>query len=528
MEILASQIGLPTHGAKLKSAVEEAASSAKSSGLTRTVCVVIGAISPVDPTAPDIRFQINLPSKWNGKALHEGGGGYNGVLIDGRRFLYLPGVHNDWSSGTKLKPETLAASDPVAKGYSTFGSDSGHQWDPAGENASATIGAFALNAEALENFAGAQLKKVHDVALQVIHRFYGRAPRRLYFYGSSQGGHEGLIVAQRWPRDYDGVVAIHPAYDFTAVMLSALAVHQRVYGEPNAWLSPEKTALISDSVLQACDRLDGLKDGVVANVQGCRNAFDIRRLACASEIRSDCLSPEEMATAALIARKTSFGFSVSGVAEFAPWPLLDGALPTVMGGAALFGTEPVPRRPPSFTDSGMFLLADQFVRYVIMRDPAFDSLTFMPSQHVSAIQQASQHIDANSADLDTFRQHGGKLLLLHGSVDMAIPPGNSIAYHERLKSRYGAGLEAFVRFYMAPGFGHACGPFLVSWDSLTALQRWVEDGQAPSAQVATDSTPQHQGRARPLCEYPQWPKYRGSGDPNVAASFVCIADTGVP
>ena len=152
---------------------------------------------------------------------------------------------------------------PIATGYVTFGSDSGQSsmgfMDPA-------PGAFALNEEELESFGGAQLKKTHDVALELIRHYYGSAPKRIYFYGNSQGGHEGLVVAQRWPNDYDGIVEIHPAYDFTALQLSGLHLGQVLPNRPQTWLSPPKVQLIATAVLRACDGLDGLGDDVVGNV----------------------------------------------------------------------------------------------------------------------------------------------------------------------------------------------------------------------------------------------------------------------
>ncbi|MBI4165925.1 MAG: tannase/feruloyl esterase family alpha/beta hydrolase [Acidobacteria bacterium] len=517
LSVPASQIGLATHGAKVASAEVEKLED------DRTICILKGAIAPVDPKAPDINFQINLPSKWNGNAVHRGGGGYDGVLVDGRHFHYRPRPpQRDLSGrveGNGFIPQEV---DITVQGNVTFGSDSGHQFD----GNITRMAAFATNAEALENFGGAQLKKVHDVAIQMIWKYYGRAPSRIYFYGSSQGGHEGLTVAQRWPMDYDGVVSIHPAYNLTALQLSGLGIAQRLYRHPGAWLSPLKSTLIANAVLKTCDALDGLADGVIANVNACRAAFDVHKLVCPGgrDEGPECLSNAQIATAEFISGETTFGFSVSGITGFGGWPILEGA--GTNGSGFGFGTKPVPDRPPAKGDAGVWIMADQLVRYMVIGDPTFDSLTFEPSQHIAAIQHISHLIDASSPDLDAFRWRGGKLLLMHGTVDMAIPPSNSIAYYERLRDRYGTGLKDFVRFYMAPGFGHGPGPFVVSWDSLTTLDRWVDSGQSPRPQTVQDVTPEHGGRSRPLCEYPLWPKYRGSGDPNAVESFVCTSDAG--
>ena len=138
------------------------------------------------------------------------------------------------------------------------------------------------------------------------------------------------------------------------------------------------------------------------------------------------------------------------------------------------------------------------------------------------LRHASALLDASSTDLDAFRKHGGKLLRMHGTIDFGIPPGNTIVYHRRLQARYGDGLCSFVRFYMAPGFGHGDGVFVAQWDSLTALDEWLERGKVSRNQIVHEATPANKGRTRPLCEYPQWPRFAGSGDPNDAAGFRCV------
>jgi feruloyl esterase len=160
---------------------------------------------------------------------------------------------------------------------------------------------------------------------------------------------------------------------------------------------------------------------------------------------------------------------------------------------------------------------------MVMRDPQYNSLRFEPGEHIPQLLQLSNVVDASSPNLDAFRLRGGKLLLMHGTVDMAIPPGNTIAYYKSLEQRYGtAALHSFTRFYVAPGFGHGDGSFLVSWDSLSALDAWVDQGTEPALQIITDSSAASSGRSRALCEYPAWPKYLGAGDPSRASSFRCV------
>lgn len=504
LAIPATAIAAPTRGGAITSARMSPAGD-----LNGEYCRVEGAIHPLDPSASDIRFGVNLPTAWNQKAVHFGGGGYDGTLVDG-----LSGNFLGRDGGR-----------PVGRGFVTFGSDSGHRETRRSRRTHA-IAAFALNAEELANFGGAQLKKVRDAAMVVVRARYGSAPRRLYFYGSSQGGHEGLTVAQRWPQDYDGVVAIHPAYDFVALQLGGLHLAQALYRTPAAWLSPAKIALLAAAVLRACDALDGVRDGLIANVGGCRLAFQPETLRCpgGADDGPHCLSDPQLGSVRALGSGYEFGFSLpDGVHGFGRWPILEGGFgPGAARGSGL-GTRAVPDEPPDAQDALAFIMADQLVRFMVMRDAHYRSLQFDPGRHVEPLQALSRIIDANSPDLDLFRARGGKLLLMHGTVDTVVTPENSIAYYERLTERYGrSGLRQFARFYLVPGFGHGDGPFQVSWDSLRALDEWVERGREPVNQVAVDTALASAGRSRPLCEYPSWPQYRGGGDVDDAQSYRCV------
>ena len=504
----AAAIGQLTTGATIASAAMTDASDPNGS-----FCKILGAIHPVDKNAPEINFELNVPSNWNGKALQLGGGGYNGTVVTGLAANFLG----------------RDAVQPLKRGYATFGSDSGHK---GAGNADASFGA---NDEALANFGGNQLNKVHDVAVQLLRRVAGAAPRRMYFEGNSQGGHEGFNVVQRWPRDYDGVVSIHPVYNITALQLDGVHVGQALYGSPGAWISPAKSKLIYDSVMKACDSLDGAADGVIANVKGCRSAFKLDSLRCAAgkDAGDACLSDAQIRTVRTIASRYEIGFELAnGVSSFAPWPIIEGGSPQTFS----FGAKPNasnPPAPPAFGPPGSappgdafaYVMGDAMVRHMALRDPNVDTLKFDPTQHEQRLKLVSKILDASSVELEPFRDRGGKLLLLHGTADMAVPPQNTIDYYERLVERFGADkLKDFVRFYVVPGFGHGDGPFQASWDWLTVLDTWVENGQAPANLVTVDTAMATAGRSRPLCEYPAWPKYRGSGDVNAAASFACTTE----
>jgi feruloyl esterase len=494
--VASAAIGLPSGGAQVNSArtIDDAANGA--------YCELQGAIRPLDPSAPDIRFRVNLPQAWNGKAVQMGGGGFDGRLPPATNSMFAD----------PAQPTTLR------RGFATFASDSGHQ-APPGQDAAA----FALNAEALANFAGEQLKKTHDVALALLRQAYGRAPRRLYFQGNSQGGHEALTVVQRYPADYDGAVAVHPVYDLTGLHLDGVLLGQALYGTPGAWVPPDKLALVSAAVLQRCDALDGLRDGIIGNVDACRRAFRLQALRCATggDDGAGCLSDAQLASFRRFAAPMPLGVTLAGgIDTFPGWPILEGGS---MAGALFtpFGASPQRPTPGAAGAAFAWMMGDQTVRYLLLRDPRADSLQFDPRQHLAALQGLSQQLDASSPDLSAFRERGGKLLLMHGTVDMAVPPRNTIRYYEQLQARYGSKLRQFVRLYIAPGFGHGDGSFVVGWDSLGALDAWADRGVAPGPQLVTDTNQATAGRTRPLCEYPRYPRYRGTGDPNRETSFRC-------
>jgi pimeloyl-ACP methyl ester carboxylesterase len=488
--IAASQLGMPTRGAAIDSATLDTGHP------DQPVCVVKGKILPRTRTSPDIVFQVNLPQHWNGKAVHVGGGGFNGILTDGRHVPYLP------------SQEPLPAGNPpsasvdiTARGYATFGSDGGHQWDGTKD-----LLAFAMDDEALRNYGGDQLKKVHDVAVELMRLHYGRSPRHIYFFGGSKGGQEALAVAQRWPDDYDGIVVIHPGYDF---MAEFLGVFHLVRNPVIARLNEADFNLLAHAVLATCDSLDGLADGIIADVAGCRTRFDPRALTCGPSKPSPCISPEHMQGVVELLRPIEFGFSLGGVSEFSSGPILEGASAPDM--LSLNDRRPLTRSA----------LVEQTLRYMVLRNPRAEVADFRPKEHIPRLRQLSLLLDANSPNLDEFRRHGGKLLLMQGTTDMVVPPANSIAYYDKLRRRYDGSLHDFVRFYVIPGFGHGSGPFLPRWDALSTLDRWVRFGLPPGLQTISDAVPEHRSRSRPLCEYPSWARYV-SGNPDDARSFKCV------
>jgi dienelactone hydrolase len=499
MAIAASTIALPTSGAEVQAAAMVAASAANNAN--GEYCKVTGIVKPKNPSSPSLEFQVNLPATWNRRALQMGGGGYNGTLVTGL-------------TGFTLQPATVE--NPLKQGYVTLGSDGGHK------SSAGFDGRFALDDEALANFGKESVKKAHDAAIEVIKKAYGRPPERFYFIGGSQGGHEALDAAARYHRDYDGVVAHYPAYNVTLLHLGSLNAGRAVYaGGGAAWLNPPKTKLITDAVYAKCDPLDGVTDGIISHIKACNAAFDVKALRCTNgkDAGDTCLSDAQLGAVATITSDYKLPFAVAGMDTFPRWPLLEGAL---FRERSNWGQVPQPSNPLSGKEPLLYTAGDQTAKFIITRNPELDTLSFDPRQWRERIAWAASMMDVTSVSLAPFRAKGGKIIMTHGTADDFISPHNSEAYYARQVKEFGqSGVDGFMRFYMIPGFGHGFGPFNAKIDSLTVLRNWVEKGEAPKALTATDGNA-NANRARPLCDWPTWPKFTGApGSENSASSFTC-------
>jgi feruloyl esterase len=499
--IAPAEIGLPTTGAEVTSA------RLKRSGAAE-YCKVLGEIRPVSPTAQPIRFELNLPTQWNQKAVHYGGGSFDGALSLANG-LATPEV------GIKGDPT------PLQRGFATFGSDSGHHHHylflPDALNA--LNSRFALNPEERLNFAHDALKKVHDVAVQLIQRRYGMAPRRMYFLGGSTGGREAYFVTQLWPRDYDGVLGAFAAWNQVELDLQFVRVSEAQYSKGGA-LPGSKTKLVAGKTMEACDAQDGLKDGILSNPAACH--VELTSLACpAGGASHGCLTAGQLHT-----------FQVLGSEQRTAEPLLHGvqSIPgyNVTSGTDFTGSMGLlhfPLHPPIFLlNSFYWVIADGVVRFFLTDNPRFNALTLNPASggaYAKDLLPQSIESDASDADLTPFEQHGGKFLMLHGTADSVIPTNASVQFYRMMQAKMGQqAMDRFVRFYLIPGYGHGRGVFNAGFDALGVLDRWVEQGQAPEGLIATDNNKAEHGRTRPLCAYPSWPKYV-TGDPNRASSFTC-------
>lgn len=493
---------LRTHGSTITNA---ASVTAQEPGVGPfEYCAVQGLILPLDSQAPPIRFQLNLPARWNGKALHMGGSGYNGTVVTG------------------TGPINMALfTTPLARGYATFGSDSGHPATAAGAD-------FARNEEALLNFAWQHLKKTHDVALHLLQRYYGQPPQRMYFAGASTGGREAFTAIQRFPLDYDGIVATAPALNFAGMRLMGVKLGQAAYRVPGGFLPPPKQQLVRDTGVRVCDTLDGLTDGIVAAVDACRARAPelMRRLRCPGgrDTGPQCLSDAQLATVRLLHEGFTLPWGLAyGQTGYDGYNVLEG---TDFSGLLGLGQSPTPASPPTIVANGyLYTQGDAYLKYFIARNPSFDSLRFdfaNPGPLQARINELSAVVGAIDPELRPFAERGGKIILAQGLADEVVSPNQAIGYYRWQVSQRGqTAVDSYLRFYTVPGFQHGGGAFIPFWDLLGVLDRWVERGPAPEVLVATDVSPGNSGRQRPICRWPLIARYKGSGDPNSAASFNC-------
>lgn len=501
------------------------------------LCVVEGQILPVDrsATARPIKFAVGLPATWNRRSIHQGGGGLNGTVP-----RYAPSPPRGGFPGGG------GGQSDQARGFAVYGSDSGHGTQ---ENE------WALNDEAVRNFGYAQLKKTHDVAQILIRRLYGEAPRYRYFVGNSQGGREGLTVAQRYPADYDGVAASVPVVGLNGLMQAPAAIRRQerllVNHVPQA-----KGRAIAAEFMRQCDGLDGLDDGLINDYVGCRAIFNVndgkgpaapwasRRCpdgrdpdpADASE--RACLTDGQIATLHFIFSSQPFPSPRAyGTTSFGMWaPSTEVAGGGMPGGNALLGDTRYQGQEGAAADARMFTaLGSIGVTGFLLRDLAANPVTYPVTPQLEQRQQVlSEWFDSNNPDLSAFQRRGGKLIVAIGTNDTLASTGAQLDYYEALVQRMGRSqLDGFARLYVLPQRGHglqgsthtltgtgrsvAATPLPSQFDRLTALQKWVEQGEAPARSVQVSGAG---GATGLMCSYPQYPHYQG-GEPLQAGSWRC-------
>ncbi|NVO25437.1 tannase/feruloyl esterase family alpha/beta hydrolase [Donghicola mangrovi] len=469
-------------------------------------CQITGEILPITSDAPPILFQINLPDNWNGKAVQMGGGGLNGTVVTGLDNIVGTGPAADEVTEATTGAQTAitgadATVKPLARGYVTFGSDSGHQGNTFD-------GSFASSDEARRNYAGEAVKKLRDVAGTILSEAYGRAAERVYYIGGSKGGQEALVAAQRYGADFDGVVSYYPAKDNGALILGWWELTQAAYFSDGGYLPPEAQQLVHDRTLAACDALDGIKDGVVANVSACEASFAPHDLLCNEGKTAGCLSPAQVATLQRGTERLTLPYEMAnGISRIGPFPATTGGDLTGLW----FTEDGSPLTPQS-------LFVREIARHFLTGNPDLELANIDLESLRKPMQAYANGTDATSTDLSDFLAHDGKMILVQGTTDMLVPEPATTDYALRLQASHD-GARAFLRYYVQPGYGHGMGVYNMNWDSLAALDAWVETGTAPVDPVS-NAVVAGALREMPLCEYPAFPRFAG-GDPAQAGSFAC-------
>lgn len=508
--VAAGDIGLPSG-----SATVDAAKLVAAAGGLPAHCEILGSIAARTANAEPIRFQLNLPVQWNGKALMYGGGGFNGVLITGL---------------TALRDAPAGAPLPLARGYATYGTDSGHDGaayptDPA---------RFALDDEMFENFAFASYKKVKDAATVLMQRYYQRKPAQQYYFGGSEGGREGLMLAQRFPQDFDGIVSVVPVIHWNGLFNGFIGFTKPQFN--GGVLNPAKTRLIANSVNGACDALDGLADGVIHDYLACPARFDVRTLRCpgGTDAGDSCLSDAQIATFNGAYAPTVLPFAVANGLTTYPGRLFGGEIQPGEGIQRWISDGKVPGVDSVTTEARGVVYGVSYARNVIARDPKLDVRQFDAATYRARIQQVSAMIDATDPDLSAFFRRGGKLIIRENTGDMAQSPLAGIQYFQSVAARMGASnVDRFVRLYVSPASSHGGTavslttgvPVPTSADLLATIDAWVAGSKTPDdvlVQVRNDTAaPYATIASRPMCRYPNHPQFV-SGDVLEAESYRCV------
>jgi feruloyl esterase len=436
-------------------------------------CRVAGTLRPTSDS--EIKFEVWMPvgQAWNGKYLGTGNGGWGGAI----------------------EPGGMAAG--VMRGYATSSTDTGH----SGASASFAMGHPAK----LIDFGYRSVHGTTEAAKALIAAYYGAAAKLAYFQGCSSGGRQALMEAQRYPSDFDGIVAGSATNNWTPMMFGRIWVAQATLGDPASYIPPAKYPAIHRAALAACDAMDGVKDGVIGEPMKC--SFDPGVLACKGDADGpDCLTKKQVAAARRI--YTPATNPRTGAQIFPP---MERGSELVWGRLA-GGPQPIQ-------------LADDYFKYVVFEDQKWDFRTLnFDSDLAMAMKRDGGVLSATNADLRPFFARGGKLIQYHGWADQQVMPENSINYAKSVAASVGeARADASYRLFMAPGMGHCGGGDGPNqFDMLGALEAWREGGKAPAEVIASHATGGVVDRTRPLCAYPAVAKYKRTGSTDDAANFVCV------
>jgi tannase/feruloyl esterase len=449
-----------------------------------------------------IGFEVWLPTQgWNGRMQQIGNGGFGGGM------------------------NTTPLAQAVKAGYAASATDDGHTGSPID-------GTWALNhPERIKDFAQRAVHETADATKAIIANYYGRPQEFAYFNGCSEGGREAFIAAQRYPKDYNGILAGAPALSWSRLMTNFIWNAQALHASDETYIPAGKLQAIQAAALGQCDKLDGLADGVISDPMACR--FDPGVLLCKSAPTDACLTapqieglrrvyagPRDPATG----KALSTGYEPGVEAEGGPfgWP----------------GYNIGPARGMALS---VFFGSGYYANFVFA-NPAWKFQDFDFARDPARAAEMGRLMDASDPDLSAFRAAGGKLIHYHGWGDASPPPRHSVEYHAAVQAKMGPTTDGFYKLYMAPGMLHCgMGPGPNAFGNLLdpapaaaadrnvfeALRAWVETGKAPAAIVATkyveDTPAKGVKMTRPLCPYPQTARWDGKGDATAAASFKCAA-----
>ena len=440
---------------------------------TPAFCRVTATLTPTSDSDIKIEAWLPDPARWNDKFQAVGNGGWAG----------------------SISYPALAAA--VTDGYATVSTDTGHVGNTA---------AFALGHP--EKVTDIAYRAVHEMTVQaksLINAYYGSAPKLAFWNGCSFGGRQGITAAQRYPADFDAIVAGAPAVNWMDLHVGRTAMNLAANKAP---IPPAKYPVIHEAVLQACDGLDGIKDGVIENPLACR--FDPKVLQCKGDDAASCLTAGQVDSAkAMYAGIKHPKTGAVVVPGLEPGTELDWA---VLGG-------PLP--------NGNAVEAE---KYVIHQDPNWQLSSFELSKDLELASKVDPALSSSSTNLKPFFDRGGKLLIYHGYADPQVPDRNTINYFTKVASGSGKGLVGKqIQLYMVPGMNHCQGgPGTDVFNKMAAIEAWVATGTAPDRIVASHLTAGKVDRTRPLCPFGKVAKWSGAGSTDEAANFSCVAESAAP
>lgn len=456
-------------------------------------CLVRGTIEPrigVGGVAFGSKFELRMPVDWNGRFMFQGGGGTDGAVLP--------------AYGDRNQP--VGNVPALAQGFAVVTTDGGHEDKDS---------SFGLDLKARTDWGYHSAVVVTHAAKALVRQFYGRPPDFSYLVGCSNGGRQGMMMSQRFPDEYDGVVAGDPVFRLSVShVASAWDIQTFSAIAPNGVLSrafsDADLALLSRAILDECDATDGLRDGLVSDTRACR--FRPELLLCHGEKTESCLSPAQVAA---LDRYISGPKDKEGRSLYVDWPW-DPGFASPGWRAWKLGTSTT--SVPNAIKAG---LSNNAIRYVFLTppDPAVTEDAFDFDRDPARMHAAAEFADATSTDLSRFRAHGGKIIFYHGMADPAISARDTQRYVEAL-TQASDRVGDFARLFLVPGMTHCSGGTgLDSFDTLSAITAWVEQHRAPERLVAIGKG--MPGVSRPLCPYPASAHFLGNGEPSDAGSFEC-------